>query len=199
MNKRPFTLIELLAVVTTIGILIGLILTIGPQVRESARRKECGSHLQQIGLGVEVYAKSHGFQYPFRATTTTEGVTTQGTETGYKLLQVIKGDMTNHDINSIYYCPSADITDEVRKASYIAHANPIINYNNLDSTFVYVLDKETNHVEPIHFKNVLYADGHVEGFSGTKNEHNEDAPITTGENPKTVKQAKSRRVKLRVQ
>lgn len=60
MNRKAFTLVELLVVIGIIGVLIALLLPAVQMVRESGRRTKCANNVKQLALGLMSFESAHG-------------------------------------------------------------------------------------------------------------------------------------------
>jgi prepilin-type processing-associated H-X9-DG protein len=63
-RRAAFSLVELLVVIATIGILLGLLLPAIQVAREAARRSRCSSNLHQLGIAILKYEGKNGYFPP---------------------------------------------------------------------------------------------------------------------------------------
>ena len=59
-KKRGFTLVELLVVITIIGMLVGLLMPAVQSAREAGRRAQCMNNQKQINLALSQYESAKG-------------------------------------------------------------------------------------------------------------------------------------------
>ena len=80
---KGFTLVELLVVITIIGMLIGILVPAVLGALELARQAACANNLSQLGKACQAYAASHNQAWPKIWTTTTAAGAQQPTQWDY--------------------------------------------------------------------------------------------------------------------
>ena len=59
---RPgFTVMELLVVISVIGMLVGLLMPAIQAARESGRKSQCANNLRQLGLAIQNFHSNNGY------------------------------------------------------------------------------------------------------------------------------------------
>jgi prepilin-type N-terminal cleavage/methylation domain-containing protein len=64
-QKRAFTLIEILVTITIIALLSAIMFPVFARARENARRASCLSNLKQLGLAMQQYVQDYDGRYPY--------------------------------------------------------------------------------------------------------------------------------------
>ncbi|HBC87606.1 MAG TPA: hypothetical protein DCZ94_11675 [Lentisphaeria bacterium] len=148
-----FKTYEKICIVIIIILLIGILLPSGPRQwsMSKSRRISCTSNLKQIGLAIRMYSQEYKGEFP--------------PYDGAKGLEMLRSGGYLENVK-MYTCPSTadtiadnnEITDQ--NCSYIYRGS--LN-ENTPSEVAIIWDKRENHT---NYGNILFCDGHAEGFMG---------------------------------
>jgi len=133
--RRGMTAIELLVVITVLGLLIGLLLPAVQAAREAGRRAQCVNNLRQIGLALSSYQESHrvfpsgdngaGFSAHAMILPQLEQTplfNSVNFEAGLGIVATAENQTAGRSILSLFLCPSDTVSPTWAATSYAGSA-----------------------------------------------------------------------------
>lgn len=147
MKKSAFTLVELLVVISIIGLLVGLLLPAVQAAREAGRRAACINNQHNIGLAMLAFENGRS-TFPgwreIRNFGTVEGQASWVTvilpqlEMSTMYDKLSNGTMTeNVPAISVLTCPSGDKKGIARATGYVVNAGSVDDFDGVDKTWTY--------------------------------------------------------------
>jgi len=188
-----FTLIEVLVVMSIIGVLVALLLPAVAHVREAARRTRCANNLKQIGLASANYEAAYDMTPMFEPSWASP--TENGLYSGLcRLLPFLEQDGLNDRIN--YSLPGSDVP--APSGDILVPENLTVASTRL-AIFLCPSDGQTNRREPIRGNNSYCANygvpqvvlGRVSGYASIAMVAPPSAPAASFRNQSAVVRNKS--------
>jgi prepilin-type N-terminal cleavage/methylation domain-containing protein/prepilin-type processing-associated H-X9-DG protein len=108
LSKHAFTLVELLVVISIIGLLAGLAIPAIAGARSKANDSKCLSNLRQIGLAFLSFASDNSGFLP-RGNNNTDDTGTAGREyykAVYAYIPTLNNKMSGKQVNKVFLCPA---------------------------------------------------------------------------------------------
>jgi prepilin-type N-terminal cleavage/methylation domain-containing protein len=186
-SARPagFSLMELLVVISIIGILAGLLLPAMATIRAYSRKVVCGSNLKQVSVAIELHKSDHGDRYP-AARYMPEPFFSSDPDP--PLPAVLSGYLSRpaNERNPLFECPGdLGYVYELSASSYMYQSElsgvrmdqflPVVHMGvpparvvvarDFDSGVFDLQDGQTLAVPSFHrLRNLMFGDGHVGNF-----------------------------------